>query len=210
MQITVDSPHYPGNYAPGYAAWTVTHGNFISQGIRWFTRWDALLKLPIPSHAFIITGQDSTVEAFPDGVHPGTLSAYLNDPEVALLVRKPFGWTPEMGAAIVAAANQRIGEHYGYSLIVGMAIANSFLGRGLDWITRGHFGNWVEGVFENSHQEICSEMQGDALRSIPSLATRGCLQTPSYTLAPVDTFVDQFVFEPDCIELVPAGSSIPG
>lgn len=198
-----------GFYGPGYVGFTVRKRDFVAAGIQWFERWDAIVDLPCPSHTFIITGLDSTVEAFGDGVHSGTLTHYLTDPDVALLIRRPMGWTPDLGARIVAAADRRIGKKYGYWLIAGMAISNSFAGRALSWLTRGWFTRKVNALFDSRSTEICSGLVAESLQEQPELAGVGCLKEPHYTLKPVDLFTDGLAFEPDAVELLPTDTFSP-
>lgn len=200
MNITEQPFNWGVNIGAGYNCFIVRKKDFISQGIQWFSRWNDLPNLPVPSHAFIATGPDFTIEAFGDGVHTGTFANYLNDQNSALLVRKPKNWTPELGSAIVGAATKHLGEKYGYFLIAGMALSNSFLGKGLDKITGGWTTRKLDSMFDNSSTDICSELV--AKSDVAAGMTGGILLKPADTIKPIDLFTDQVIYEPDAIELL--------
>lgn len=203
MTITEAKPQWGVNYGEGFDAFTVRKKDFVAAGIRWFSRWDEMPGLPPVSHAFKIIGKDLTIEAFSDGVHYGTLTAYLSDPDVALLVRKPILWTPEMGRGMVEQAQKHLGDKYGYTLIVAMALTRSFLGRGLDWLTRGWTTRFVDDLLDSKRQEICSELVAMADQAQPELAGKGVLAQPANTITPVMLFGDAAIYEPGAVELVP-------
>jgi hypothetical protein len=200
----VEQIYQPGvNCLPGYIAFTVRKKDFIAQGISWFERWDAMRKLPVPTHTFIVAYDGATIEAFANGVHEGKLDVYLNDPNVCLLVRRPVGYTVDLGSRIVQSAAKHVGHGYGYWLIAGMAVSNSFVGRGLDWLTRGWFHRTVEKCADSKTTEICSELVAIAAGDQPELANKGVLDWPTYTVKPVDLFCCDTIFDGGAIELLP-------
>ena len=97
MTVIEQKSQFGVNYDIGYDGFTSRQKDFISAGINWFERWEAIPGVPPVSHVFKIVGEDLTIEAFGDGVRYGKLSNYLNDHTCALLVRKPLGWTLGMG-----------------------------------------------------------------------------------------------------------------
>lgn len=201
MNIKIEQPNWGQNCGMGWVFWTVTKHNFISAAINWFEKWDNIDRVPV-THMGIISGQDETLEAFSDGVHKGTLSRYLGDEDVALITRPLDGWTPEVGARIVAEASKYLGQKYGYTLIVAMAVANSILGKGLDWITRGWFGRTIERWADSKKQMICSELVATALSAMPEYSGKGFLQLKPYQVTPMIAFNDHYVFGLDTFELV--------
>ena len=203
MNITEQKAQYGTTYDVGYVGFTVTRHSFIAAGISWFQHWDKIKNVPTPTHVFVITGEDETVEAFPNGVHRGTLQKYLCNPDVALLVRRPWHWTPGLGGQIAAKAAEFIGQSYGYWLIAGMAVSNSLLGRSLSWLTRGWFGRTVEKLCDGKRSQICSELTARALNAQPLLHELGILKYAEATITPMELFSDKLVFESGAIELVP-------
>lgn len=202
IAISIQEPQWGVNYGPGFNCFTVRRGDFVSRGIQWFTRWEDVANIPV-SHTFPVCGPDYTIEAFGNGVHPGTLSAYLDDPNVALLVRRPRGWDPDLGARMVAEAKRHIGRGYDYKLIAGMAVSNMFVGKGLDWLTHGRFSELVDKWADTRSREICSEMMALVDQAMPELARLGILANKkAWQIDPAGLFNSEAVFEPGAIELV--------
>lgn len=203
MQIVEQRPVWQTNLNVGYNAFITRRKDFISAGIRWFSRWDDLPGVPPVSHAFIISGPNETIEAFGNGVGRGTLSAYLNDPNVALLIRVPSGYTEDLGQRIVAEAAKHIGDRYGYVLIAAMALTNTILGHGIDKATGGWLSRKVDGWADGKREEICSELVAIADAAQPELAGRGILKNPASTIKPVDLMGDAVIYQPGAVELIP-------
>lgn len=191
MNIVQQKAVFGTNYDVGFSCFNVRRHDFIAAGIRWFERWDSLPKLPRPSHAYVITGEDETEEAFGNGVHKGTLSAYLKDPNVAVLIRKPLGWSPSRGEQIAAKAKACDGQGYGYLSIVAMAMSHSYIGHGLDLLTKGWLGHQMEKLANTQNTAICSEVVAEA----------NGLVNP-YIWTPADLFFSDNIYEPGAVELV--------
>jgi hypothetical protein len=202
MDISEDQAYWGVNYKPGYVGFTVTRDSLIAQGISWFQKWDWLHGLPLPTHTFIVTGEDETVEAFPDGVKCGTMRHYIDDPDVCILVRRPLDYSLDMGWGIVREAKLHIGEKYGFGLIAGMAVTNSLLGKALSWATRGWFARTVEGWADGKKSQICSELVARALQAQPQLNGVGILADRPATITPMELFKDCLCFEGGATELV--------
>lgn len=208
MKITSQSPAYGVNYFVGCSAFNIRRHDFVAAGIRWFEHWDNIpdLELPLPSHTYIITGQNETEEAFGNGVHSGTLSAYFNDPNVAVLVRKPIGWTPEIGIQIVNAAMTYDGQKYAYWQIAAMAASHSFFGQVASRLTGGWLGHQLEKMADSKDSAICSEVVAGAMLEV--YGKRGCLKGHApFNVNPAMLFGDNELYEPDAIELLPSISS---
>lgn len=196
MRVVVEQPQWEVNYDVGYSGFTIRRKDFVAAGIRWFSHWDSLPDIPSPSHCLIITGPDSTIEAMADGVRAGSLDSYLNDPDVALLVRRPVHYSHDLGQRIADEAATHDGDGYGYSLIGALAVSNSVLGKGIDWLTRGWFGRTVCNIADSKKQEMCSELVGLSMQAQKDLFYLGCLSKPANTIKPVDLFKDRFIYEP--------------
>ena len=126
----------------------------------------------------------------------GTVSAYLCDPDVALFVRRPLHWSPDMGQRIAQAANAQVGQGYNYLLIAAMAISHSVTGYGIDLITKGWFGRTVCRWADSQRRAICSEVVAASMQPQPEVANLGCLKYPAFSITPLDEFKDRFVYEP--------------
>lgn len=201
--VTDATIRWGSNVDIGYSGFIVQHHSFVSAGIRWFTRWDELPGVPDPSHAFVITGPDNTVEAFSTGVRQGTLSAYLNDPTCALLVRKPADWTALMGQRIAEEAFKRVGEKYAFLTDAALAVSGSIGGHLINVLTRGWFALTIARLAEQSRHDMCSEMTAKCLQAITSLSHRGCLQENADLITPARLFCDAFCYETGATELLP-------
>lgn len=204
MNIAQQKPLWRGNYDLGYVGFTVTRKNFISAGISWFSRWDDMPHVPAPTHCFLVTGEDETVEAFASGVERGTLSAYLSNEDVRLLIRRPREYSRALGQQLAIEAETHLGQKYGYVLIGALAISNSYVGRLLTKLTGGWFQRAVTGLADKKKEEMCSETVALTMQAQPSLKLRGCLTRPARVIKPVDLFVDPYCFEPPdyAVELV--------
>lgn len=190
-----------GNVDAGYTGFISRRKDFVSAGIDWFERWDKLPGDPPVSHTFIITGPDSTIEAFSDGVKEGTLSNYLRDPNVALFAKRPKGYNNVMAVDICTAARRMLGERYNYGMIAAMAVSNTFLGHWVNKLT----GNWLENTLthwaDRNQCAICSHVVATAM--LPSVGCVGALQQPIYAVTPQELFSDQIIYQGDPIELLP-------
>lgn len=203
MTVVEQKPQFHVNYDVGYDGFVARQKDFIAAGIKWFERWDAIPGTPPVSHALKIVGENQTIEAFGDGVHYGKLSDLLNDPDAALIVRKPKGWTPELGERLKAEAEKHLGEKYNYMLIVALAIAHSYFGRWLDKLTKGKFATWIEGIADRKRYDICSVCVSRINNAMPEFQGKGVLSNPLYDITPIMLCGDQTIYESGAVELVP-------
>lgn len=209
MNIAPQNPQWPINYAPGYIGFTIRRKDAVAFGIRWEeSQWGELTGQKIPSHAFVFTGEDQTIEAFFEGVGYGTLSAYINDPDVTVLVRRPYHWTEAVGNQIVCEAIKHVGHKYGTRLIAAMLVTHSLTGKALDHLPlcrKGWFNDWLCKIADSKKEEICSELAAMSMKANEVLATRGILMSDACTIDPYRFFYDSMCFEPPAyaVELVP-------
>ena len=93
------------------------------------------------------------------------------------------------------SANSKIGAPYGTGLIVGDALADTFLGHWLNKI----FSEWPRRTFNaliaNPADFICSELAAYALSQQPEYRNRGCLRGPLNAIDPQDLFEDAVLFK---------------
>jgi hypothetical protein len=199
--VLVQRPDFGTNYGPGFTGLVSRRRDWVSAGIDWFTRWDALKDDPRVSHAFVVVGEDATVEAFGDGVKPGTLTAYLSDPDVALLVKRPFRYSDLRGVGLTTTALAMVGErlHYNYLLIGALAVQGTWLGHLLDKATKGWFGDTAAELAEQKRGAICSEVVGRVMR--PVYGAAGMLIRPDPAITPQLILSDCSCYEGPVVEL---------
>lgn len=204
LNISVQQPKWGVNYDVGFSAFVIRKYGFVSHGIQWFSAWDSIKNIPSPSHALTITGENETVEAFSHGVDRGTVSAYLDDEDCVLLVRRPLRWTPDMGQRIKRQVETHIGEKYGFRLIGALAVANSYSGKLLDLLSGKRFSGWLARLADSKKEMICSESVSDGLAAQPEVQAFGILARPPAVIKPVDLCGDRYIYEPPdyAVELV--------
>ncbi len=199
MKIVSQKAEFLTNYGPGWIGFLSRKDNFISEGINWFSRWDDLDHVPI-SHVLNIVGKDSTIEALEPMVAYGCLSEYLEDAEVALLVRRP---RTKHFTAIVTEAQKRLGEKYNNRLIGALAVSETFLGHALNRLTGGGFERFLVRRVDRPDQWICSKLGIRTLEQPDLIPLGGVLKWLPATVKPIDLFEDECLFEPGAFELLP-------
>lgn len=201
MKIISVPPAWGETLAPGYCGFITRERNVIGDGIAWFERFE--LGLPFV-HTFVIESFSSSsscslIEAHAQlGVHRATLEEYMGNPNTQCFIRIPKGWTPEIGEKIATAAATHLGEKYAFPLIVADALANTWLGHGINWLTGNHWDRFICWALSNAHQKICSQLVALALQSQFYLRLRGCLRRPADTIMPKELGNDNSLWDP-CI-----------
>lgn len=186
------------DYAPGWCGFTNT-GGAVADGIAYGERWErGANKYPAVTHAFICTGENEGIEAHLEtGVARFDLRKYSMDKNCGLYFRQPRGWTPELGARIVATASQTppFGCPYDLSLITAQALSDTLTGHWLNAITNGRFKRFLCNHLSKPGTFICSETDATVLQKQPELAKLGCLVNPADTIDPQQLFEDDAIFE---------------
>jgi hypothetical protein len=195
MIVKSIKPKWGENYDFGFIGFSYSDKSFISRGIAYFERWTRLSDIKV-SHTFVVSGPDEVIEAQPKGVVRATLSQYFNNPHALVFFRKPVGWTPEMGRRIVSAAEDNLGDAYGFSVILARFLANNCVGHVLNRLLGSVPDRLVTRLLDSRHQMICSELVAHCLKVQPELAGRGVLRRPEATVEPQALFEDPVVFEP--------------
>ncbi len=192
-------PNFGVNYDVGYVGFTSRTDDAVAAGIAWFERWD-LVKLGanVPSgicveHALIVSGPDECVEAHAGtGVQKAILSKYFNDPHCRIFFRKPRNWSQVMGEDIVISAQRRVGDKYGYGVIVADAVANTYLGHLANVLLRNWPNRIVSKLLDSAGAEVCSQLAAEALQdNLPHL---GILAEPARMITPQGLFEDPVIF----------------
>ena len=208
MKIIPAKPAFGQTLQPGYCGFITREHDIVGDGIEWFERFETGIPFV---HTFVVDGTDAAtpqasnpptipiIEAHAGpGVHRATLDEYLGQKDCQCFIRIPVGWTPAIGAEIVAAAATHLGERYGFTLIVADALANTFFGHCLNNLSLGLTDRFVCRALSNAHRKICSQLVALALQSQPCLRLRGCLRRPADTIMPRDLGNDPEIWDP-CI-----------
>jgi hypothetical protein len=212
MKIISAQPAWGETLAPGYCGFITREHNIVGDGIAWFERFE--LGLPF-IHTFIIESLNSQlstisiIEAHARlGVHRATLDEYLGCPNTQCFIRIPKGWTPDIGAKIAATAATHLGEKYAFPLIVADVLSNTWLGHGINWLTRNQWDKFICWALSNAHQKICSQLVALALQSQLYLRLRGCLRRPADTIMPRELGNDNSLWDPCIYKLELSPSSL--
>ena len=199
-EITSVLPEFGANYNVGYIGFTYTDNNFISKGIAWFTRWDKGKNPDVPnvplSHVIVVTGQDTCTEATVPRSKETPLQEYFDAPHTHIFFRKPTGWTDDMGTRISWSTLNRMGWTYGYTSIVGHALANNIFGKALGWATFGWTTKMFKRAFDRKNQAICSEFAALAMQDQPEFKGKGVLAKKACEIDPQMLFNDREIFCP--------------
>jgi hypothetical protein len=212
MKIIPAQPSWGETLAPGYCGFITRERDIVGDGIAWFERFE--LGLPFV-HTFVVESLAGSLNAplsainiieahATTGVARARLDQYLGQKEVQCFIRIPKGWTPDIGAKIAASAAMHLGEKYAFSLIVADALANTWLGHGINWVTQNQWDQFICWAFSNTHKKICSQLVALALQSQFHLRLRGCLRRPADTIMPRELGNDHSLWDPCMYKLEPA------
>lgn len=190
---TPSKPEFGVNYDIGWAGF-VWHDSFIADGIAWFTRRHRKGN-PKVDHVFVVTGNNTLVEANSDGVDPESMDEYFKQPGYSVYLRKPKFWTPDLGSRIAAKANTYIGYPYDFGLIAGDAISNSIIGQITNDLTDDLFDDWITRATDSSRAMICDKLYVLAAKDQPELKGLGTLGVPPSENNPQMLFGDDAIFE---------------
>jgi len=196
MNIIQTRPVYGRNYRLGYLGFEFKTADPIAEGIAWFTRQDRESAVKV-AHVFIVSGPDECIEAHAgSGVIRASLEGRLADPCTIVCFKKPAGWSLDLGARIVAAAEPRIGEGYDGSLIVAHALNGSFLGRLVSHLTGDEIASKLVDLLDTQDEWICSELGAYVLNEQVEFAGVGVLSKPNASITPQELFDCDELFEP--------------
>lgn len=190
------APEFGKNYDIGYIGFTYTPGNPVSEGIAHFTRWPRMSSI-IVTHALIVTGENECVEALMTrGVVRSPLSNYFGSKTTEIFLRKPLGYTKEIGARIADEAARQVGLKYDDLLIASFMLSGSMLGRLLRKTAGTRIDHMVSKLADRSNRFICSELAAHCLDAQPEYRDKGILAEPSHMIDPQELFEDQAIFTP--------------
>jgi hypothetical protein len=188
-------PRFPDDYNIGHIGFTYVPG-ITSTGVAFFERWHRLGPVQV-THTLIVSGPNECIEAHIDeGVARVPLDKYFRDPACRIFFRQPRGWTPELGARIVAAAAAQVGSRYNTSLILAEAAGDTWLGYWCNRIFRAWPNRLLSRLLDRPGHWICSQLVAYALRQQPELRSVGVLRFPPDTIDPQQLFDDPTLFEP--------------
>lgn len=196
-QVKSKIPVWGEDAKPGYLFFTFTDRSFISLGIAYFSKWDALSDIYV-SHVGLVgrTAWKGVHSTAPGGVQEADLTEYFRNPKVHIFFRKPRGWSEDLGIRTLKSAEKRIGHKYGYTMIAAHALTNTLLGRFLNVALFGLPMQAVGRVLDDPAQEVCSELVAISMKEQPEYNKRGVLVKPAFMLKPQDLFECPVLLEP--------------
>jgi len=195
LQIEYLDPRYGQHYAKGYVGFTYRKDHLFARGTAWFTRWDRLSDIKV-THALLVTGEDTCVEAVGTGVRQGNLRTYFDDPHCQIFFRKPRGLNDDIATRLEQTASAEIGKDYDDALITSAAISGSLIGHLLSRISHGKSDEWLAELLDHKDKWICSELVAYCLDQQPEYHDRGILSTPNAAINPQELFEDDTIFTP--------------
>lgn len=195
-EFTSRTPEFGTNYDRGYIGFGYGRRNIVCKGIAYFTRWDRLHDVKV-SHALIVTGPDSCIEArFRGGVQESPLQPYFDDPEYQIFFRKPRHLERPVADRIINVATTQLGCKYETMLLATQALSGSFLGR----LVHRAFGDrpdlLLSSLVNCDTRWVCSELVAYALDQQHEYQDLGILKDPPETINPQELFEDDEVFTP--------------
>lgn len=189
------TPRWLDNYAPGYIGFSFNTRAPLSYGISYFQRWVRMSDIRV-SHTFVVSGEDSCIEAVAGGVREGPLGYYFNDPYIRVFFREPRDYTADMGRRISSTAASLKGKRYDTRLIAGHLAANLWLLRRA--LAKDHHPKverWLLARANDPDAYVCSEVAAFALDCQWELCDVGCLKDPHELITPQRLFEDAEVFK---------------
>lgn len=195
------TPEFHKTHDIGYIGFSYFNESFVSNGIAYFTRWSKMGEITV-SHALVVTGENECIEALAEKnkVEKALLTKYFDNPKCAIFLRKPLGWTAEIGGRIATTALTQKGCKYDYGLIAADMVKGTVGGHFLDSLIKGCFKGHKEDILtkllNNDKRWICSELAAYALDEQPEYRDRGILNKENDTITPQELFEDGTIFTP--------------
>ena len=195
VDLQVDSivPVYGENYDKGYIGFSYEKGAIVSIGIAFITRWARISDVKV-SHAFVVTGEDSCVEAVGEGVQVQTLKHYFDNPHYQVFFRKPVQYNDDVASRICLAASEQVGAAYDHSLIPAHAMFGFKWLKKLNKLTGGVFRRFAMWAMNSEDQWICSELAAYSLDEQPEYHNLGILNQSNEAIDPQALFEDTQIF----------------
>ena len=198
--IPAKAPKWTQNYHFGWIGF-VHHHSRLAEAIAWMTRWWRGPKQPFVSHVFIVSSQNTCLEAINAGVKETNLAQYFNHPRCTVYLRQPRGWTFQQGAAIVKEAAKYRDYDYDFALLGADAISYSIIGKILNDLCGDALDNLLTRIADDPRKMICDKLAVLAMQSRPELRSIGTLALPARENNPQRLFADDAIFEPHVTEL---------
>jgi hypothetical protein len=192
MQIVAMAPVYGDNYTLGDIGFQFVDDSFISNGIVYFTGWEAMSKIKV-SHSFVITGPDTCEEALAEGVVESNLQPRFLDKHTHVTIRRPVNLDIQRGIAIKKGAEELQGKLYDFALIGGMVTVNSRLVRWLPTKVYVPYRTYMTKMFHTIGRLICAGVSVKALSAVAEYAA--VLTHPYYYYDPQLLFENGNVFK---------------
>jgi hypothetical protein len=160
-------------------------------------QYEAKSGIPV-SHVFIVTGEDTCVEAEAGkGVLTNSLtSQYFEEPSRYVVFRKPRGLTPQIADRICELAEAKVGSKFDHGVFVAHAINDHFVGWILNKLTADGMRRLSDDLFNDPEKWICSELGVYVLNQFPEYEGIGSLSLRPGLVTPQELFENDEVFEP--------------
>ncbi|MCO6045507.1 hypothetical protein NG895_16470 [Aeoliella sp. ICT_H6.2] len=190
------TPVYGENYDRGWIGFNHA-SSFMARGIALVTYSQRQRGIPI-SHAFIVTGEDSCVEAaFGKGVVRSSLTKqYFDNPERYVVFRKPRGLDADLAERIVQCAEQEVGAEFNNKILFSSVARKTLLTTIVDSLYSGDADHAIASLCEEDDAWICSELAAYVLRQQPEFHDVGVLKRPCGAVEPQLLFESDELFEP--------------
>lgn len=201
-----ERPVYGKNFGRGWIGFNHDTG-WMSQGIAYFTRPSRQSDI-IVTHAFIVRDEHTSIEAaYGKGVVTSNLDEmYFDEPERAVVFRKPRGLTEELADRIVGSAEGQLGADFDHYVLANHVAQDNFVGWLLNWALMGQPKDYVDRMIASDQRWICSQLAAYALQQQPEYAESEVLSRNSLgALDPQTLFESEELFEP----LADSGGAAP-
>ncbi len=195
LEIKSKEPVYGENYKKGYIGFTYFKKSFISNGIAYITRWARMSDIMV-SHALVVTGENTCVEALIDkGVIETHLTDYFENPECQIFFRKPVGLTNQIADSIALLAEGQLGTKYNHKLIVAQAMQGTFIGKLINKVFNNNPDILASKLLNRDDKWICSELAAYCLDEQEKYRNKGVLRHSNETIDPQELFEDDLIFQ---------------
>ena len=196
LNVSTIPPIYGETYKKGYIGFVNRDTSVMSLGIAFFTGWDSIAEIHT-THALIVTGENSCVEADAQGncVKVSALKPYFDNPNCLIFFRKPFDLTETTATSIAELALNAVGRKYDFGAILAQAISGSQAGSFYDRLSRGAMGNTLANILESPDRWVCSELAAYVLDQQSKYKDLGILKYANAAISPQELFQDLEIFD---------------
>ena len=159
----VQTAVYGDDYRAGDAFFIHRHGEFINEGIGYYTDDERKEGDPEVSHVGFVVGPGLGVGAhIQNGLQIENIQEYIRSPDVSIYFKRLKQPNPKDPIDLKKMVDEimrdeKEGIKYDKKLIFGLWVTRTKLGRYLNKKTNGRFNNYILGKYDNPSLIICSE-----------------------------------------------------